>query len=633
MLDMLSNTKDNFRAGKVNDYLENWTSITSDLEILESIQGLKINFLGPLPPRIVFQHKFGTVETEFISSEVTKLLDKGVIRVSQHEKGEFISPIFVTPKSDGGFRLILNLKLLNYQVPYIHFKMDILPKILELIRPGVFMSKIDIKDAYYSIPIEPNDTKFLKFTFMGVLYEFLALPNGYKEGPRRFTKLLKPALASLRENRVCLAAYIDDIIVISSTFNKGINDVLNTSVTFDNLGFTLNIDKSVFTPCQTIEFLGFVINSIDMTVSLTPTKKASLKSLCEELLNTPSPSIRRLATLIGKIASSFVGVPLGKLYFRHLERTKTFALKASKGNFDKPCSLDLYAMFEINWWFNNIESSWAPIIRENPSSSISTDASNSGWGAVFEGVKTGGAFDETEKSLHINILEAKAVLFGLKSLCSDLSNTHILILTDNTATKGAINNMGSSKSLLFHFQIFEIWKWAIARNIWLSATHLPGILNVEADIESRRNETKMEWKLDADVFQHAISVLKFIPEVDLFASRINSQLAKFFAYRHDPEAMGVNAFSISWNDKKFYAFPPFAIISRVIQKIVYDNAMGILVVPNWPNQIWFSLLEDITISFIILPPSENLLLLPQNLGECHPLAKTLRLRVVLVSAK
>lgn len=52
-------------------------------------------------------------------------------------------------------------------MPYIHFRMEKLQSILELIIRGSFMASLDLKDAYYSIPINPDHTKYLKFTSKG----------------------------------------------------------------------------------------------------------------------------------------------------------------------------------------------------------------------------------------------------------------------------------------------------------------------------------------------------------------------------------------------------------------------------------------------------------------------------------
>ena len=86
--------------------------------------------------------------------------------------------------------------------------------------------------------------------------------------------------------------------------------------------------------------------------------------------------------------------------------------------------------------------------------------------------------------------------------------------------------------------------------------HIPGILKVEADQESR-NES---------IFGYIKKYLDFYPSVDLFASRINAQLPRFFAYRPDPKAEVINAFCVSWHNLSLYCFPPFSCIGKVSQK-------------------------------------------------------------------
>ena len=223
------------------------------------------------------------------------------------------------------------------------------------------------------------------------------------------------------------------------------------------------------------------------------------------------------------------------------------------------------------------------------------------------------------------------MLFAMKALCPNVSNKHIKVLVDNSATVGAINNMGSSKSLTLNDQIKMIWLWILSRGNWLTSSHIPGILNVEADEESRKSESKTEWKLNKNDFHFIVKALKCEPSIDLFATRINTQLPRFVAYRPDPEAEEIDDFSISWENLQFYAFPPFACVDRVLQKILKDKAIGILVVPDWPNQHWYHMLAEVTIYDIILHPRLDLLFLPNNPKLQHPLQKHLRLRAALVS--
>ena len=75
------------------------------------------------------------------------------------------------------------------------------------------------------------------------------------------------------------------------------------------------------------------------------------------------------------------------------------------------------------------------------------------------------------------------------------------------------------------------------------------------------------------------------------------------SYLPDPKAFAVNASVLNWRGLQFYAFRPFSCISRVIHKIICDKAKGIIFVPDWPNQVWYSCLHI---------PSRNQLYLPMK---------------------
>ena len=89
-----------------------------------------------------------------------------------------------------------------------------------LIQPRCYMTNIDLKDAYYSVKISVEDSKYLKFYVGKNIWKFVVLPNGLSSGPRKFTKLTKPATACLRIEGVIVAIYIDDIIVIRNNLSR-----------------------------------------------------------------------------------------------------------------------------------------------------------------------------------------------------------------------------------------------------------------------------------------------------------------------------------------------------------------------------------------------------------------------------
>ena len=99
---------------------------------------------------------------------------------------------------------------------------------------------------------------------------------------------------------------------------------------FDSLGFTIYPRKSVFAPTQTIEFLGFVLDSRSMTVSLTYAKSAKLKQRCIDILQTDMASIQSLAELIGYLVAAVPGVLFGTIFIKRLEILKIKSLAKNK---------------------------------------------------------------------------------------------------------------------------------------------------------------------------------------------------------------------------------------------------------------------------------------------------------------
>ena len=131
------------------------------------------------------------------------------------------------------------------------------------------MASLDPKDAYYSVPIHPDHTKFLKF---------FVIPNDLCCGPKKFIKLIKPPIHILRVDTQTIAIHIDDLINVGLKFDECAEHVIASITFLNSLGFVIHSDKSIFLPKQEITFLWFNINSQKMEVTLTDTKKQTLKA-------------------------------------------------------------------------------------------------------------------------------------------------------------------------------------------------------------------------------------------------------------------------------------------------------------------------------------------------------------------
>lgn len=416
---------------------------------------------------------------------------------------------------------------------------------------------------------------------------------------------------------------------MAETFHECQENVSDTVGLMTELGFIVHPNKSVLVPTQDISFLGNDIHSRDMTVTLPRDKVKLIVQECSKLRKKQVKTIRIVARVLGLMVSTFTAVDYGPLHYRNIEREKIKALKSSRGDFDGLMLISGTIKSDLQWWIDNLAHQKRYIDHGNPDHQIITDASLLGWGAVFENEKIGGRWSEAEAESHINVLEMTAVFLALKAFCNNYRDKHVQVKSDNTCTVSYINAMGGVKSQSCNELAVQIWSWCIERNLWLSAAYLPGIEN-EADYSSRNFNENVEWMLDKDIFKKITQHWQ-MPQVDIFASRLNKQLEHFVSWKPHPDALYVNAFSVDWSSIYFYGFPPFSVISRCLQKVLRDKAECILVVPLWTTQTWYTELMKLLIDYpLVLPSYDNLLTLG-NSDRKHPLIQKLQLMACRLS--
>lgn len=627
--------KNDFRGGQTQNFIDNWKLMTKDRTILQMIKGTRVELA--MKPELDLCHSTKNHiphdQVDRMDSEIKKLTSLNVIEETVHEAGEFISGIFGREKKDGSLRLILNLKGLNEFIAYKKFKMETLKNALTLISPMCYMASIDIYHAYFSVPIAPQDRKLLKFQWKGKLYQFTCYPNGLSQAPRNFTKLTKPIYGNLHSNGHISTGFLDDSLLIGRTKQMCTQNIKDTVNAFDRLGFVVHPEKSVFIPDRVITYLGFVINSTTMTITLTEERIQKIIQCCKKTQENSSITIRELACLIGQLVASFPGVMHGPLHYRALENDKIHSLKCHKGNWDRLVNLSPCSIEDIQWWIKTLPTTYGVINQQSPHLIISSDASLTGWGAICNTKRTNGYWTEQERQkFHINELELMGSFFALQSFAKEESNVHVRLLLDNTTAMHCINKMGSQKSPKLNKLTKDLWSWCIGRNIWVSAAYIQGHLNVEADQESRKDNVDGEWMLNPSLLKDALKVLQMQPDVDLFASRVNKQIKTYVSYKPDPHAIAIDAFSMNWYNYTFLAFPPFALVARALQKIQTDKATGIIIAPSWPNQTFYPVLMEMLIDRpVLLSARTNLLCLPSSPEQKHPHHKTLRMLVCKVS--
>ena len=170
----------------------------------------------------------------------------------------------------------------------------------------------------------------------------------------------------------------------------------------------------------------------------------------------------------------------------------------------------------------------------------------------------------------------------------------------------------------------------MARNIWLSAAHIPGCNNVNTDALTWKLSMELEWMFSKQVFQKIHSRFNIL-QMELFASGLNTQLPNYVSWKPDPMAKHIDAFTVNWSQYAFYAFPPFCLIFRCVQKIVQEKETGVPVIPIGPSLTYFSAVMNLLIDIPLVVRATAKNLIHPKLDLPHPLCRNLTLMVCRLS--
>nr|CAI5843424.1 unnamed protein product [Callosobruchus analis] len=613
-------------AGRLKQFYVNWKNLPFTEGILHWIKGIEIPFLSKpaqISPREKYIPKIPASKLNLYNTEVNNLLAKGAISKCTYAKDQFLSPYFLIKKPDNSYRFVLNLKKLNEFIPVSHFKMENHKTAIKLISPHSYLMKMNLKDAYFLVPIDPFYRKYLSFVINNTLYHFNCLPFGLNIAPLIFTKILKPAVRYLRERGVNLVSYLDDWLFIARSHDECLRFVAMAKDLLENLGFIINTKKCSIRPAKEIEFLGFWFDTISMVLGLPERRIIATQTLLTKLQKKRYCRIREFASLVGTLVSICPAFKYGWLHVKPFEIIKQKELKRNQGNFNRKMEISSILSKEFAWWKNNLSTSGKKFLKGPYTLEIYSDSSKTGWGAHTDDRETLGFWDISERKDHINYLELLAALRGLKALARDQENSDILLRIDNVTAIACINKMGSIKHKNLNRVASELWHWCELKNIYVFASYINTSCNSKADRLSRSKFMNTEFALDPQCFEKIVSAFGS-PTIDLFTSKGNAKCSAYIAWYPDPDCIAVDAFTVNWHNYYFYAFPPFSLIGAVLQKIKNDKATGIVVIPYWPTQSWYPSFCDLLIEKpIFFTPRKNLLSSPFR--QPHPLYKTLSL--------
>ena len=343
----------------------------------------------------------------------------------QQTEAHIVSPVFVVPKHGGGWRLIIDLRYLNSCMVPPHFKMEGLFMLPSMVSQGWLMAKLDLKDAYLTIPIAQESRKLLTFQAgpPHQLMQFRCLPFGLCTAPFTFSKATKPITQFLRQLGIHLIVYLDDLLLAAPSREQLLVNLSTAIWLLSSLGFLINIPKSITTPTCLLEFLGFVVDTEAMTISLPTHKISAIMKDITRLLQSELLPVRDLACLIGTLVATRPACParlentntsaarflsdIDKPVTRGESRSPVVALRLESQLLGSDCetrSLDSHRVRRLhvrlgsslpgsnNWWQMDIRGGWFP------HQLVGAPSNFSGFAVLFEGQDQRVSFDQIGQS-------------------------------------------------------------------------------------------------------------------------------------------------------------------------------------------------------------------------------------------
>ena len=590
-------------GGRLGHCLDSWRKICHNSWVCNVVEfGYKIPLkFKPKQRKVPLNPEVSEAAFEVLRDEALGLKAKKAVVVACHTPGEYISSYFAVPKqrSPGKFRPILNLKYFNNCVKKYKFTMEHLQSVRDWIRPGFWCVGLDLKDAFPHIAIHKDYRKYLRFNWLGELLEWVVLPFGLTCSPRVLTKINKPVIAFLRTTwGILITIYMDDMLIQASSPEKAIFHAQLVMLTFMALGWSFNFEKCNLVPSQEVVHLGFVINTVSMTISCPLDKIVRLQDRCRVAFANKQLSVHDLERLLGTMESVRQCVPLAAMHYRSLQKQLLFS-KLGRRKPKKIVVLVNKSLLELQWWLKDsgfISHSSAPISELQPTLHIWSDAN-----LEMGGARTSrGNFSQrewTSKELmsnpHINLLEIRAAREGINALANP--GDRVRLHLDNATACAYIRKQGGTKSFTLSEEACLLWEEALTNNVQILTPHwLSTKDNIEADFLSRNKLTQWEFFLDQEIFQYIIHVFQVQPTLDAFASKNTAQLARYMSWYPDNFAVAQDALLHRW-DKITYLFPPVPLLLKVLKLVREQAISAILVCPQWPTALWWPTVVDMMV--------------------------------------
>jgi hypothetical protein len=479
-----------------------------------------------------------------------------------------------------------------------HFKMESAEDVLQIARPGDWATSLDFRAAFNHISVEVELRPYLCFLFGGRCYQYQAMPFGLKQAPRTFTRLMKRAVAAVRERwKTRMVFYMDDSLLLFKREEQARRETKEIATFFAALGWTLAEDKCQMEPTQVVDFLGWRWDCAGAHVSTVPKRKAALLAevrralaACQERNRVQT---RTLAGLIGKLNFLRLQSRDAALHLQKLDAIKVQAVRAA--GWSGYAQMHPGASGDLKWWARELRLNRPRLWEPAPTKAgITTDASPMGWGVELVMGKQRsfayGLWSADQRAWTSNAKELTAVRLALQHFANSLSKIaplSLAIQSDNTTTVQVVNNRRAAPSLVYHLR--RLLQVCRRLRVEPRASYLPGVQNDTADRLSRMGSL-IEYHLKPAILQELLGEAEFEPTLDVFQREPALSQLTDPSLRLQSHKQCLNR---SWEGERLLLHPPLNLIAATLRRLRSEPTPALMITPAWTSQPWSSALAEV----------------------------------------
>lgn len=579
-----------------------WKAIRTPRSILTWLAfGYQLRFIAP-PPMVGFDNHPGAFQYAlFIDEELTKRVTRGQFSIVDATFAKQIHPMDVVPKASGGYRLILDCRLINGFLPQIPFKLENLSVVPQVIARSSWLFSTDLEDAYFHIPVHPSSSPHLCFQWRGRIYSSNVVPFGLSIAPWIFTKVLRPVIRYCRLFGISVVAYLDDFLWSDSKPNiAALVDFARALLTW--LGFAVSEKKSEWTPTQCLQFLGLLVDAERFEFSIPPEKIAKIVRAVNALLAKAEANEKITATNVAVVCGHILAIRLAcapaRIYTRAL-----YAVVNQAEYWEQRIVIPSAARDELKFWSVQLPNYKSLGMVAAPTTiRLNCDASDDGWGAHTSATSAFGYFDPDLCAPYTSstFRELLGLLHAIRSptIARAIAGQRVMFILDSMAGVRNLLKGGGPVPELSDL-VKQIWTQCIAIGTDASADWVRRDRNERADVLSKFRDSA-DWMLNPELFA-AIDRRWGVHSVDRFAVTHNTQCTRFSSKYYDPNAEAIDAFDQDWSTDNNYCNPNFVDIPRVLAHAQRQRASLTLICPDWPSAIWYKTLRTAASDYIRLP--------------------------------